>query len=71
MSEPQGRVSTLYCDRGYANYANLFASGYRVRFFLNDVERFDVTVADGEAGTITVSGTERREAVRRAHGSVL
>jgi hypothetical protein len=42
-----------------------------VRFFLNDVERFDLTVADGEAGTITISGIERREAVRRAHGSVL
>jgi hypothetical protein len=31
-----------------------------VRFFLNDVERFDVTVADSEAGTITICGVERK-----------
>ena len=33
-----------------------------VRFFLNDVERFDVTVADSEAGTITITicGVERK-----------
>ena len=33
MSEPQGRVSALFYDRGYANYANLLSAGYRVRFF--------------------------------------
>jgi hypothetical protein len=58
MSEPQGRVSTLFYDRGYANYANLLAAGYRVRF-LNDVERDNVSVADSEGGTITISGIER------------
>jgi hypothetical protein len=56
MSEPQGRVSTLFYDRGYANYANLLAAGYRVRFFLNDVERDNVSVADSEGGTITSKG---------------
>ena len=29
-----------------------------MRFFLNDVERFDVTVAASEAGTITICGVE-------------
>jgi hypothetical protein len=56
----RGRVSTLHYDPGYSNYSNLLAAGYRVRFFLNDVERSDVTVADSEAGTITICGIERK-----------
>jgi hypothetical protein len=56
----RGRVSTHYYDPGDSNYVNLCAGGYRVRFFLNDVERFDVNVADSEAGTITISGIERK-----------
>jgi hypothetical protein len=56
----RGGVSILYYDPGYANYVNLCAAGYRVRFFLNEVERFDVTVADSEAGTTTISGIERK-----------
>ena len=31
-----------------------------VRFFLNDVERDNVTMADSEAGTITMRGIERK-----------
>jgi hypothetical protein len=60
MSEPQGRVSALFYDRGYANYANLLSAGYRVRFFLNGVERDNATVADSEAGTITIGALEQR-----------
>ena len=61
----RGRVSTLYYDTGYANYSNLLAAGYRVRFFLNDVERDNVTMADSEAGTITMRGIERSQVVIR------
>ena len=53
----RGRVSTLYYDTGYANYSNLLAAGYQVRFFLNDV---NVTVADSEAGAITIRGLDRK-----------
>jgi hypothetical protein len=56
----RGRVSILRYDPGYSNYVNLCADGYRVSFFLNDVERFDVTMADSEAGTITICGVERK-----------
>ena len=56
----RGRVSILRYDPGYANYSNLCAAGYRMRFLLNEVERFDVTVADSEAGTITICGVERK-----------
>jgi hypothetical protein len=56
----RGRVSTLHYDTGYANYSNLLAAGYRVRFFLNDVERDNVTVADSEAGAITIRGLDRK-----------
>ena len=31
-----------------------------MRFFLNDVERDNVTMADSEAGTITMRGIERK-----------
>jgi hypothetical protein len=56
----RGRVSTLHYDPGYSNYSNLLVAGYRVRFFLNDVERDNVTMADSEAGTITMRGIERK-----------
>jgi len=56
----RGRVSTLHYDPGYSNYSNLLAAGYRVHFFLNDVERDNVTMADSEAGTITMRGIERK-----------
>ena len=56
----RGRVSRDYGDPGYANYRNLLTAGYRVRFFLDDVERQNVTVADSEAGTITFGGIERK-----------
>jgi len=42
------------------NYANLLAAGYRVCFFLNDVERDNVSVADSEGGTITIGALERK-----------
>ena len=51
MSEPQGRVSALFYDRGYANYANLLSAGYRVD---------NATVPDSEAGTITIGTLEQR-----------
>jgi hypothetical protein len=60
MRHFRGRISTLYYDPGYANYSNLLAEGYRVRFFLNDVERDNVTVADSEAGAITIRGLDRK-----------
>ena len=31
-----------------------------MRFFLNDVERDNVTVADSEAGAITIRGLDRK-----------
>jgi hypothetical protein len=56
----RGSVSLLYYDPGYANYANLLSAGYRVRFFLNGVERDNATVADSEAGIITIGALERK-----------